>query len=395
MDEMNKKKTPETGDSPAAEMQAAQPVPAGMTPLFPAGEPAPAKGEAVPAAPQTTPQLSLNPVAAGLPVPEVPELQPEQPQQEPAREEAQKPAREEPRQETPPKQETPRQDSAGKNPFEQAAPRYGYQPPQMPPQDPPQPKPQRVRRVGTVTMGLSLIAAGILFLMSLLFHNVDVGYWLRFSPIILVILGIEILVFNFSKKHDKLKYDFLSIFFSFVLIFVTLGVAFVTEGYDYYKKYILPQWSYSGTPQEIVLEEGEALKFQNGSPHRGEEDLTYVVKVAADGSETILFKGLASEELAGRLEDAYQDFNDNYHQLSGEYDDQLAEQQANYESSLAEMQSNYEEQLAEQQEEYERRLEEQEEEYQRQLEEQRESYNEQLAQQLTEFQDQISSLLES
>ena len=392
MDEMNKKQTPETGD----------PVPASqvMTPLFPYDGPASAlgnEGAKAAEAPSLTlpkpPQLSLNPVAAGLPVPEVPKVQPEEPQPEQAPPKPEEPRQEDIREE--PKkaaQEEPRQSQ--ENPFVQEAPRYSYQPPQAPPQAPQPPKPQRVRRVGTVTMGLSLIAAGILFSMSLLFHNVDVGYWLRFSPIVLVILGIEILMFNFSKKHDKLKYDFLSIFFSFVLIFVTLGVTFVTEGYDYYRKYILPQWSYSGTPQEIILEEGEALKFQKGSPHRGEERLTYVVKVAADGGETILFKGLASEEMAGQMDEAYQDFNENYHQLSEEYNNQLAEYQEEYENNLAELQSSYEEQLARQQEEYDRQLAEQEEEYLRQLEEQQENYNAQLAQQLEGFQEQISSLLE-
>lgn len=319
-----------------------------------------------------TPQLSLNPVLAGQPVPEIPKLEPEE-NSAPAGERA---TAENPAQTPPPRQEAPTgQQTYQPNPFQQIPPQYSA----------PQPGPQRVRRVGTVTMGLTLIGVGVLFLMSLLFHNVEVSYWLRFSPAILVFLGIEILISNFSRKNDKLKYDFLSIFFSFVLIFGSLGAAVVTEGFDYYKKYILPQRTYSGqVPKEIILEEGEALEFRMGSRYNGEEDVTYLVKIARDGNETILFKGITQEELYDRLNEVYDSYNDTYNAMSGEYNDQLAERQDEYEQHLAQQQEDFEQRLAEMQEDYERRL-----------AEQQENYNEQLTSLTEQFENQINDLIDN
>lgn len=75
------------------------------------------------------------------------------------------------------------------------------------------------RRVGTFTMGISLIAGGILFFTYNLFPDrVDLLFSLSFAPLILVALGIEILIFYFARKDDKLKYDFLSALYCFFLL---------------------------------------------------------------------------------------------------------------------------------------------------------------------------------
>lgn len=74
-------------------------------------------------------------------------------------------------------------------------------------------------RVGTVSMGLALIFLGIILLVSH-FNNWDVlTISVSWLPLILVVLGIEVLVYLFlsQKEQPVVKYDILSIFFISVL----------------------------------------------------------------------------------------------------------------------------------------------------------------------------------
>lgn len=84
----------------------------------------------------------------------------------------------------------------------------------------------RTWRVGTLSMGALLLMLG-LFLFFSRFLGMDLiqvmtAWW----PIILIVLGIEILLYLFLARQEKpvLQYDFLSIFF--VAIIGTLGIAF-------------------------------------------------------------------------------------------------------------------------------------------------------------------------
>lgn len=84
----------------------------------------------------------------------------------------------------------------------------------------------RTWRIGTISMGATLIMLGIFLLASQWFGldmmQVMVSWW----PMILIILGIEILFFLIKSKEDKpyLKYDFLSIIF--VGLLGTIGIGF-------------------------------------------------------------------------------------------------------------------------------------------------------------------------
>lgn len=81
-------------------------------------------------------------------------------------------------------------------------------------------------RVGTYSMGASLVFLGV-FLFSSKFLGLNLvqvktAWW----PLLLVVLGIEILLYLFLSRQEKpvLKYDFLSIFF--VGLLGTTGIAF-------------------------------------------------------------------------------------------------------------------------------------------------------------------------
>ncbi len=89
--------------------------------------------------------------------------------------------------------------------------------------EPSAPVPARpVRRVGTTTMGIVLIVAGIAVTAGLLNPDWDFSLLCKLSPLILVALGIEVLIASFTAKQAKLKYDFLSMLVCAFLILVSL-----------------------------------------------------------------------------------------------------------------------------------------------------------------------------
>ncbi|MDZ5473622.1 DUF5668 domain-containing protein [Bacillus sp. 31A1R] len=84
----------------------------------------------------------------------------------------------------------------------------------------------RTWRVGTISMGASLLLLGVFLLLSQMFGLNPFHIMMSWWPAILIVLGIEILVFLFLSKDEKpfLKYDFLSIIF--VGILGTAGIGF-------------------------------------------------------------------------------------------------------------------------------------------------------------------------
>lgn len=84
----------------------------------------------------------------------------------------------------------------------------------------------RTWRVGSISMGASLLFLGIFLLLSQLLKwdsaYMLAGWW----PVLLIVLGAEILVYLFLSKQEKpiLKYDFLSIIF--VAVIGTVGIGF-------------------------------------------------------------------------------------------------------------------------------------------------------------------------
>ncbi len=107
--------------------------------------------------------------------------------------------------------------------------------------------PRRVRRVGTLTMGLVLVAAGVVITAFFVNPSMDILTVMKFSPLILVALGLEVLVCAFTAKQQKLKYDFLSMFVCFVLICASAGVAVC-----------VPLMRYYGPEQQMRVEKVES-----------------------------------------------------------------------------------------------------------------------------------------
>lgn len=77
------------------------------------------------------------------------------------------------------------------------------------------------RRVGTLTLGIALIAIGIMVIVGF-FSDFTVWQMLKLSPALLIFLGAEILVYHFMRGDEKLRYDGLSVFLVIMLTVVTL-----------------------------------------------------------------------------------------------------------------------------------------------------------------------------
>lgn len=109
----------------------------------------------------------------------------------------------------------------------------------------------RTWRVGTFSMGASLLFLG-LFLFFSKFLGLDlVQVMTAWWPLLLVVLGIEILLYLFLSRQEKpvLKYDFLSIFF--VGLLGTAGIAFA----------ILSTTGIIGKVEEIVAREERSFEL--------------------------------------------------------------------------------------------------------------------------------------
>lgn len=77
----------------------------------------------------------------------------------------------------------------------------------------------KTHKIGTFTFGLILITLGVLLVLHIFIPALSYTAILNFWPVVLILLGIEILIANFRSDHVTFIYDGWSIFF----LFMTLG----------------------------------------------------------------------------------------------------------------------------------------------------------------------------
>lgn len=98
-----------------------------------------------------------------------------------------------------------------------------------PPRRPP------VRRVGTVTLGLSLIVTGLAITAYFFVPGFDIIFIAKLAPLVLVFLGAEVLWASARRKgEERLRLDFLAAFVSFVLICASLCAATLPAVWRWY-----------------------------------------------------------------------------------------------------------------------------------------------------------------
>lgn len=93
------------------------------------------------------------------------------------------------------------------------------------------------RRMGTLTFGICLVAAGILLLLGVLVPDISlsmIAQACRLAPLVLVLLGVEILVSYFRNQGKALRYDGWGIFLTLLLV---LGASSVSGGVLLYDQF--------------------------------------------------------------------------------------------------------------------------------------------------------------
>ena len=80
--------------------------------------------------------------------------------------------------------------------------------------------PERQCRVGTFTLGIVLVAAGVLMLVSMFWPQLNLEWVLKCPPLILIGLGVETLIA--AKGGGKVKYDWVGMLLCFILVCAAL-----------------------------------------------------------------------------------------------------------------------------------------------------------------------------
>lgn len=97
------------------------------------------------------------------------------------------------------------------------------------------PQPQRIRRVGSVTFGLTLILFGVLFLVNMILPTLHYEMIFRLWPVVFIVLGVEILVENHRSNTQKCRfiYDFPAIIMLALMLLFAMMMAAVDYAFTY------------------------------------------------------------------------------------------------------------------------------------------------------------------
>ena len=89
----------------------------------------------------------------------------------------------------------------------------------------------KIKRVGTISMGVMLIAFGVILFLSLINKFSALNMLLKMWPVILILIGLEILWYRYASKDEGvvIKYDLFSIFLIFIILILNIGIFAVNE----------------------------------------------------------------------------------------------------------------------------------------------------------------------
>lgn len=87
------------------------------------------------------------------------------------------------------------------------------------------------KRVGTITMAVCLISLGVLIFISQISGTSALAISLKIWPLMLILLGAEILYYRFIFKDEdiNIKYDIFSIFLITIVLITNLGLYTLME----------------------------------------------------------------------------------------------------------------------------------------------------------------------
>lgn len=91
----------------------------------------------------------------------------------------------------------------------------------------------RTHRVGTLTLGISLVALGITFLGQMFLPFIMTPIIFKVWPVIFILLGAEILIANRKYGNEEFIYDKMSIILTMGLVLFAMFLAFLNYGIQY------------------------------------------------------------------------------------------------------------------------------------------------------------------
>ncbi|MFL0194890.1 LiaI-LiaF-like domain-containing protein [Clostridium sp. WILCCON 0269] len=94
------------------------------------------------------------------------------------------------------------------------------------------------RRVGTFTSGIILIVFGVMFLTHSMFKNINYNLIISLWPVMLILIGIEIIAAYIVNKEEKIRYDTGAVVIVMILcIFAMImgAIQFVITNYPQFK----------------------------------------------------------------------------------------------------------------------------------------------------------------
>lgn len=98
----------------------------------------------------------------------------------------------------------------------------------------------KVRRVGTVSIGIAMVTFGVMFLLCSVFEIISYETVFALWPVILISYGVEILIFSLFK--GKLIYDKGSVFIMILMMFLAAGMAAVDVCLELANYFIVNNW---------------------------------------------------------------------------------------------------------------------------------------------------------
>ena len=133
---------------------------------------------------------------------------------------------------------------------------------------PAQEPPKKVRRVGTVAFALLLIASGFLLIAQQFLPNFDLLYVFRFAPALLILLGIEVLIYGTNTKV-QMKFDWLAIVGSAVTLCIVGAATLAPYVWQYFgPAKATAEWNYTNRFTDALytaLNDDPALKSRISS----------------------------------------------------------------------------------------------------------------------------------
>lgn len=162
-------------------------------------------------------------------------------------------------------------------------------------------------KVGTITLGITLILIGILWLYSQIAGIPLSSSVLKWWPLILIMLGIEVLIFSIFPRNQEttVKFSGVSIFL-LVLIdlcfgiyqFITIGLGFISENMP-----IRYQYNQSVTVERVFSRDNKELLFINQNAGSIAVDISSDDKIYVEA--TVKYRGSNSELEKEKIEKVF------------------------------------------------------------------------------------------